>query len=416
MSHGIVIVGTGVVGAATALALQKSGHKVTLIDREAPCSGASFGNAGAIVNGSCAPTSMPGIFLDAIRMLSQANSPLSILPSYFFKISPWLVRFIWQSSLSSVYKNASHLHAISQHAVASWRELTDNSDLSSLLRATGWLKVYQSEKAFIAGTGQSRKLLDKMGEKYQILNAKQIRELEPHLAPIFNYGFYQKDSLSIVDPQRLVQGMVDLFVSRGGCYKKFAVDTINIIDDKVQMNGADGTLSAERVVIAAGAWSRTLAKQLGDDIPLETERGYHLMLPQSESSLLSRPVVNGENAFVLSPMSAGLRMTSQVELAGLKAPPNYNKIRKLLPLVKQMLPNAEISEESAWLGFRPSLPDSLPVIGFATGTKKIIYAFGHQHLGMTLGAITGLIITDMINKKTPRVPIHPYRPNRFDLL
>ena len=416
MSNNVVIVGAGVVGAASALALQKSGHKVTLIDREAPCSGASFGNAGAIVNGSCAPTAMQGIFFDAIRMLHQANPPLSISPSYFHKIMPWLVRFLWQSRSSAVYKNASNLHAISQHAVVSWRKLIEHSDLSSLFRETGWLKVYQSQKAFMSGTGQSRHLLDKMGTKYDVLNAKQIRSLEPNLAPIFNYGFYQKDSLSIVDPQRLVQGMVNLFVNRGGCYKKFSVETIGIHNDRIQIDGLNGTLSADQAVIAAGAWSRTLAKQLGDDIPLETERGYHLMLGKSTSSLLNRPVVNGENSFVLSPMETGLRMTSQVELAGLEAPPNYNKIRKLLPLVKQMLPNAEINEESAWLGFRPSLPDSLPVIGFATRTKKIVYAFGHQHLGMTLGAITALMISDILSNKTPIVPIHPYRPNRFNLL
>lgn len=416
MSNHIIIVGAGVVGVSSALALQKSGRKVTLIDREAPCSGASFGNAGAIVNGSCAPTSMPGIFFDAIKMLRQANSPLSISPSYFHKIMPWLIRFIWQSRSSTVYKNARSLHALSQYAVASWRELTENTELESLFRETGWLKVYQSEKSFIAGTRGARELLDKMATKYEILNAKQIRDLEPNLAPIFNYGFYQKDSLSIIDPQRLVQGMVDLFVTRGGDYKKFAVDNININDNNIQISSSDGNLSADQVVIASGAWSRKLAKQLGDNIPLETERGYHLMLPQKTNTLLSRPVVNGDNAFVLSPMATGLRITSQVELAGLKMPPNYDKIRALLPLVKQMLPDVDTHEESAWLGFRPSLPDSLPVIGFAKRTKRVVYAFGHQHLGMTLGAITGLIITDLLNNKTPRVPIYPYRPNRFNRL
>ena len=415
MADRIVIIGAGVVGAASALALQKDGHDVTIIDREAPCSGASFGNAGAIINGSCAPTAMPGICFDAIKMLSQASSPLSIRPSYFHKILPWLMRFIWQGRSSAAYLNASYLHALSQHAVVSWRELIEHTELASLFRETGWLKVYQSEKTF-ASTKVARELLDKMGTKYEILNAAQIRGLEPNLAPIFNYGIYQKDSLSIIDPQRLIQGMVDLFVNRGGCYKKFAVNTIKINNDKIQMSGADGLLSADQVVIAAGAWSRTLAKQLGDKIPLESERGYHLMLGQSTSSLINRPILNGENSFVLSPMSTGLRMTSQVEFAGLTAPPNYNKIRKLLPLVKQMLPNIDTSEESVWLGFRPSLPDSLPVIGFSKNTKRVLYAFGHQHLGMTLGAITGGIIADMLSNKTPRVPIHPYRPNRFKLL
>jgi len=411
----VVIVGAGVVGAASALALQKNGHDVTLLDRKSPCSGASFGNAGAIVNGSCAPTAMPGIFFDAIKMLSNTHSPLSIPSAYFHKIFPWLMRFIWQSRSSAVYKNAAHLHALSQYAVESWRKLTDDTELASLFRETGWLKVYQSEKTF-ASTKKARELLDKVATKYEVLNATQIQELEPNLAPTFNYGIYQKDSLSIVDPKSLVQGMVDLFINRGGCYKNFAVDTIKTQDESVSISGPDGTLSTEQVVIAAGAWSRPLAKQLGDNIPLETERGYHLMLGGSANSLLNRPVVNGDNAFVLSPMEAGLRMTSQVELAGLETPPNYNKIRQLLPFVKQMLPNIKTVEESAWLGFRPSLPDSLPVIGFATKTKKVLYAFGHQHLGMTLGAITGSIVADMISGNTPQVPIHPYRPNRFNII
>ncbi|MBL4765919.1 MAG: FAD-dependent oxidoreductase [Colwellia sp.] len=201
MVNKIVIIGAGVVGTASALALQKDGHDVTLIDREAPCSGASFGNAGAIINGSCTPTAMPGIFFDAIKMLSQANSPLSIPLSYFHKIMPWLMRFIWQSRSSAAYQNATHLHAISQYAVASWRELTEHSELASLFRETGWLKVYQSEKSFASSTRHLIELFDKMATKYEILNASQIRDLELNLAPIFNYGIYQKDSLSIVELQ-----------------------------------------------------------------------------------------------------------------------------------------------------------------------------------------------------------------------
>ena len=415
MQNKITIIGAGVIGAAIALSLQKENHDVLLLDREQPCAGASFGNAGAIVNGSCAPTAMPSVFFDAIKMLSQPHSPLSIRPSYLHKISPWLVRFIWQSRTSAVTKNAQHLHALSQHAVHSWRKLTDNTSLSKLLNAKGWLKVYQSDKAF-AGTLNSRKLLDQMGTKYQCLNAAEIHDLEPHLAASFRHGFFQEDSLHISDPQQLVQGMVDLFESRGGCYQQFDVNSIKESNGAFQLKGKNSTLETNKVVIATGAWSRCLAKQLGDDIPLDTERGYHLMLPESTNSLLSRPVVNGENSFVLSPMNKGIRMTSQVEFAGLHAPPNYQKIRKLLPLAQQMLPKLETHEESVWLGHRPSLPDSLPVLGYSSKSKNVVYAFGHQHLGMTLAAITGEIIADLLSNKKPRVSISPYRANRFGIL
>jgi len=415
MSSEVIIVGAGVIGAASALALLKDGHKVTLVDKKSPCSGASFGNAGAIVNGSCAPTAMPGIFFDAIRMLVQTNSPFSIKPSYFPKITPWLLRFILQSRSSTVFNNAKHLHALTQHAVESWHQLTNNTELTSLFRETGWLKVYELEKTF-ADTSKSRELLDKMGTNYELLTGSQIHDLEPNLAPIFKRGFYQKDSLSITNPGRLVRGMVDLFVSRGGTYKQFDVNHITTNNDQVTLRGSLGELTADKAVIAAGAWSGSLAKQLQDNIPLDTERGYHLMLPKSSSSLLSRPVVHGESSFVLTPMETGLRMASQIEFAGLNAPPDYKKIRSLLPRVKSMLPKVETREESVWLGFRPSLPDSLPVLGFSSKTNKVIYAFGHQHLGMTLAAITGFLISDLLSNRTPRVPISPYRPNRFNKL
>jgi len=415
MQKQITIIGAGVIGAATALALQKTNHEVLLLDRERPCAGASFGNAGAIVNGSCVPTAMPGILFDAIKMLSKSHSPLAIRPSYLHKISPWLLRFIWQSRTSTAYKNAESLHALSQHAVHSWRQLTDDTKLSSLLNAKGWLKVYQSANSF-NGTLSSRKLMDQMGTKYQCLNSAEIYDLEPQLAPLFSHGVFQEDSLNVSDPQQIVQGLVDLFVSRGGRYQQFDVNYIEQQNGLVQLKGKSGKLVSDTVVIASGAWSRSLAKQLGDDIPLDTERGYHVMLPESTNSLLSRPVVNGDNSFVLSPMNKGIRMTSQIEFAGLNARPNYENIRKLLPIAQQMLPNLDTREESVWLGHRPSLPDSLPVIGFSSKSKNVVYAFGHQHLGMTLAAITGDIVTDLINNNQPKVPIFPYRANRFSIL
>ena len=419
MAGKAIIIGAGIIGVATAAALQKEGHKeghkVTLIDRDKPCAGASFGNAGVIVNGSCAPTAMPGALFEGIRMLVQSGSPVSIHPAYLHKLAPWLWRFLLQSRSSAVNKNVLYLHALSQHAIASWRQLINRSQLSSLFRSTGWLKVYESQKTF-AGTSKSRQLLDKLGTHYELLNAAQIRDLEPALAPIFKHGLYQYDSMSITNPARLVNGMVKQFVNCGGVYKQFAVNQINVRSNGIQLTGQGENLLADKIVIAAGAWSRSLASQLGDNIPLDTERGYHLMLAQSTNSLLSRPVLNEENSFVLTPMETGMRMAAQVEFAGLKIAPNFSKIRKLLPLAKRMLPDLDIREESAWMGFRPSLPDSLPVLGFSSKSSNVLYAFGHQHLGMTLAAISGKIIADLVVGREPPIAVSPYRPNRFNTL
>jgi glycine/D-amino acid oxidase-like deaminating enzyme len=415
MTGKTIIIGAGVIGAATALALQEDGHTVSLIDRDAPCSGASFGNAGAIVNGSCAPTAMPGVMFDAVRMMLRTDSPVSIRPAYMHRILPWLLRFVLQSRTSNVDRNARHLYALTRYAGASWRRLTGRTELSSLIRETGWLKVYESEETF-AATAYARALLDKMGSRYDVLNAAEILELEPELAPIYKRGIYQRGSMSIINPGRLVSAMVELFTRRGGVYQQFAVDRIITRENGIQLEGQSGQLVADKVVVAAGAWSRTLAMQLGDNIPLETERGYHLMLPESTRVLLKRPVVNEESSFVLSPMETGLRMTAQVEFAGLDIAADYSRIRSLLPRAKRMLPKMDIQEESVWMGFRPSLPDSLPVLGYSSKSREVLYAFGHQHLGMTLGAISGEIIADLFANRTPRVDISPYRPDRFQAL
>ena len=412
MTSKIIVIGAGVIGAASALSLQADGHQVTLLEREAPCAGASFGNAGAIVNGSCVPTAMPGILYDVIRMSVQPLPPLSIRPAYFHKILPWLLRFIWQSRSVAASNNAAHLHTLTKHAVDAWHQLVDDTALAPLVEEAGWLKVYEKAASF-ADTAKARKLMDEAGTSYEVLGRREISDLEPNLAPIFNFGFYQKDCLRLVNPHKLVNSMVDLMVSRGGQFKQFDVERIQHEGKQVSLSGSAGSITADKVIVAAGAWSRSLAEQLGDSVPLDTERGYHLMLPESTRDLLNAPVVNGESSFVLSPMETGMRLSSQIEFGGLVAAPDYSRVRSLLPLAKRMLTTLDTREQSAWMGFRPSLPDSLPVVGFSTNSKNVLYAFGHQHLGMTMGAVTGKLVADLIAGADPIVDMAPFRPNRF---
>jgi len=408
----LVVIGAGIIGASTALALQRDGHRVTLIDREAPCAGASFGNAGAIVNASCTPSAMPGITIDALRMLCQPLSPLSIRPSYLYKILPWLIRFALESRRSRVTENARHLCALTKRSIAAWRELTIGTSLSALLREGGWLTVYESDRSF-ARSADSRALKDANDAHYEILSAADIRDLEPDLAPIFKHGIFSRESLWLSNPQRMVQGMVELLLSRGGTYRQFDVQSIDIDDQQIVLRNDSATLLADKLIIATGAWSKRLAKQCGDNVPLDTERGYHIMLASENSRLLSRPVMNAESSFALVPMKSGLRLTGQDELAGIDAAPDYRRIRRLLPEARRMLPAIQGHEESVWMGCRPSLPDSLPVIGFATRSKDVLYAFGHQHLGMTLGPATGLMIADLIAGRNDAVDLTLYGAERF---
>lgn len=407
------MIGAGVVGASVALSLQRDGHNVTVIDRSGPAAGASFGNAGAIVNGSCAPTAMPGIVRDVLRMMLRPLPPLSIRAAYLPRILPWLLRFAAASRRSRVNQIATDLHALTATAVEAWRELSKGTSLDALLATGGWLKVYETEASFTA-TATARELLDAAGTPYELLAAGDIQDLEPHLAPIYRRAIWQSDGLRIVNPGRMVEEMVRLLAAGGGIFQLGDVSAVEPDADGASVRLTDGaTLRADRVVVAAGAWSRPLAQALGDRIPLDTERGYHLMLPAGTEALLGRTVLNADHSFVLSPMETGLRMTSQVELAGVEAPPDYRRIRSLLPLAKRMLPAVDASEASVWMGCRPSLPDSLPVIGRCGRSPNVIYAFGHQHLGMTLGPVTGRLIADLVAGRSPRLDLSPYRPDRW---
>jgi D-amino-acid dehydrogenase len=411
----IVVVGAGVVGAAVALALVRDGHRVLLFDREGPAAGASFGNAGAIVNGSCAPTAMPGIWKDAFRSVGNPLSPLSIRPAYLPRALPWLIRFLADSRQSRVACITRDLHALSRRAVLSWRDLTAGTGLQRYLREGGWLKVYESERSF-AKTAAARRLMDTVSSPYEVLSADDIRDLEPHLAPVFEYGIFQRDSLCCPNPAGLVRAMVEHAVAGGAEFRRAAVTGLDVDGESVLVRGPAGPVRADRVVIAAGAWSGALAAQVGNRVPLDTERGYHMMLPKGTETLLSRPVMNGDLSFVLSPMVDGIRMASQVEIAGLDAPPNYARIRKLLPEARRMLPTLDAMdslETSVWMGCRPSLPDSLPVIGASKLSPNVLLAFGHQHLGLTLAAATALAIASLIAGRDPGFDLGPYRPGRY---
>lgn len=408
----IVVVGAGIVGASTALALQRDGHKVTLVDREAPCAGASLGNAGVIVNAFCAPTAMPGIAIDALRMLGQPLGSLSIRPAYLPTILPWLVRFVLESRRSRVTENARNLHALTCRSNLGWRQLTHNTRLAELIHDGGWLTVYESERSF-AKSSDERELNDANNVPYEILSAADIQDLEPNLAPIFQHGIFDRDCLWISNPERMVLSMVDMLIAQGGTYKAFDVQSLDMRGPQVVLKNTSASMSAEKIVIAAGAWSKPLARQAGNNLPLDTERGYHLMLPVGDSRLLNRPVLSAEYNCVLAPMESGLRLTGHDELAGVDAAPDYRHIRKLLPVAKKILPGIDATEQSVWMGCRPSLPDSLPVIGYARRSPNILYAFGHQHLGMTLGPATGFIIADLVAGRDPGIDLTPYRPERY---
>jgi D-amino-acid dehydrogenase len=408
----IAVVGAGIVGVSCALHLQRAGHDVTLIDPRAPGTATSFGNAGGIVTGAVVPNSTPALWRDIPRMLFDRNSAVRVRWSYLPWIAPWLTQFLLAGRHARVETIADALLPLVSRAYDAHRELIALSGVEGLVRPVGWLKVYESEAGF-AGTQYDREIMQARGIKLDVLGPDDIRQLEPNLARRYLKGLFLPDSAFVASPHQLVQAHAAQFQRLGGTIVQERVRGVQPIDGGVRLDCELGFRSFDAVVIAAGAWSRELARQVGDRVLLDTERGYHLNLEPGAAGELRRPVVFPERGFVLAPMLDGIRLTSGVELAGVNAPPDFSRIRRLLPAAREALPGLSDRVTREWLGYRPSTPDSLPVIGQSRHCRSVFYAFGHQHLGLTLGPITGRLVAALVSGRAPEFDVAPYRADRF---
>ena len=411
----IAIVGGGVVGVATALALSAKGHLVTIFERGEIGAGTSSGNAGGIVTGAVTPTATPGVIKAIPSYIFNRNGAAVLRPSYFFPILPWLIRFIAAGRLSRVHTIAQSLYPLVSNAMHAHSALSELAYCQNAIQKVGWLKVYGTDAGF-AKTALERDLMTRHEVNFKVLNAKQIAELEPKMNPQhFKHGIFQPESGYVNFPKGLTQAYFKEAQNRQTQHIQENVQQVFIhTDGKVAIRTDSQTRFFDDVVIAAGAWSKQLAKQIGDDVSLDTERGYHLSFTTNGEKLLNRPVSFPEKDCVLSPMHDGITLISGDELAGLKAPPDYRRIHTLTPFAKSVLPPLESQKiQREWMGYRPSTPDSVPVIGRSDVCKNVYYAFGHGHLGLTLSAITGQLISKMISGEPAPFDMQAYRINRF---
>tara|TARA_A100001037_G_scaffold261760_2_gene250950 strand:+ start:5206 stop:6480 length:1275 start_codon:yes stop_codon:yes gene_type:complete len=406
----VVVIGAGIVGISCALHLQRDGHAVTLVDRGEPGRGTSFGNAGIIVHGASMPVGMPGMWRDIPKFLLGTEPYFSLRWSRLPRLAPWLSRLLWETRRSRVNSNAAALAILAKEVKPAWQDMLDQAGANEFVLRRGWLKVYETEAAFQA-TAAVRELYDRHGGAYEVLNADEIRQMEPLLAPIFPRAIYFPEFDSLTNPLRVVQTFFADFQSRGGRFLNGEVIGFELGSRPRRVRTTDGHLETDVIVLATGAWSRDLARQLGADIPLDTERGYHFMLPSMDPGP-TRPLLYGDYGFALSPMEEGIRLAHGVELASLRASPNYSWVSRLLPYAKRMLPDLNIEESSRWLGFRPTLPDSRPIIGASPVHSDVFLAFGHQHYGLSLGPVTGRLIADMVAGRDPGLDLAPFRAHR----
>jgi D-amino-acid dehydrogenase len=409
----VAVIGAGIVGVSCALHVRRAGHDVTLIDPRAPGTATSFGNAGGIVTGAVVPNSTPTLRRNLRRILFDQDSAVGIRWTYLPKLRPWLRRFLREGREQRVRQIAQALQPLVSRAYEAHRELITMSQAAGIVHPVGWLKVYGDEASF-AETRFDRDIMTANHVHFDILEADDIRLLEPALAFRFQKAIFQPESAFVSSPIKLTEAYVAQFVRMGGTIVQDRVRGITPEPAGVVLDAELGFRPFDACVIAAGAWSKPLALQVGDKVLLETERGYHLNLDRGRAHELRRPVVfPDQGGFVLAPMQDGIRLTSGVELAGLDAPPDFARIRRLIPRAATVLPGLSDRVTGQWIGYRPSTPDSLPVIGRSPRSPHVYYAFGHQHLGLTLGPVTGRLIAALISGRPPEIDLSPYRIERF---
>jgi D-amino-acid dehydrogenase len=408
----VAVIGAGIVGVCAALYLQRDGHRVTLLDRQGPGEGASRGNAAVIAAESCVPVATPGILWRVPGMLLDPLGPLAIRWIYLPRLAPWLWEFVKASAPRRVEEISIALRALLTQAVAAYVPLLESAGVDGMLRRTGWLGVYESERRFAAAQGDLA-LQRRRGVQMQILPADEIRQFEPTLAPIYKRAVYFPENAYVTDNFRLVQALAESFVRDGGVLLKEEVRDFAVGADGPTHAVTDGKRHAvDAVVIACGAWSKALAARLGHRPLLDTERGYHVMF--ADPGVRPRlPIYSGDYSFAATPLEHGLRLAGTVELGGLEAPPNAARAQILVERGRRMFPQLKEAGRSEWMGFRPSMPDSVPVIAASDRHRNAFFAFGHGHLGLTLGAVTGRVVADLVAGRDPGLEMRPYRIDRF---
>ncbi len=406
----IVIVGAGVIGLATAVRLAAEGREVVLIDPNEPGSGASYGNAGTLADYACVPVGNPAVLKSLPQLLFNHDSPFALRWVALAQLAPWLVRFVRQSLPAAARANAIALAGLLADALPEWDALAAECEATDLMRKNGCLYLLRKESD-LSGLAWSQSMRAELGAHQELLNASQVAALEPELPPSDGGGIYFPEAMNVTDPTVLMCRLVAAAKARSAGAERARITGLQIEKQRVHVTGPDFELTARTVVIAAGARSRDLARQAGDTIPLDTERGYHLEFPM-ETPLLRRPVCPIDFGFYMTPMAGRLRVAGMVELGGLHAPANPRLLALLDRGVRRIFPGLG-QASSEWLGFRPSLPDSRPVIGHSRNSKSIIYAFGHGHLGLTLAAITGRLVADLIAARGDPTRLAPLLASRF---
>jgi D-amino-acid dehydrogenase len=410
----VIVIGAGIIGAAIAFELQRRGQAVLLIDRQQPGRGCSFGNMGSIAVTEFLPASRPSVWAKLPRWIFDSNGPVVLHPAHLFRLAPWLVRFMFAGRRSKLREIEDAGAVLCARVHEDLKALLSAAGLLDALSATGCLSLYATDAELTAGR-EHLEVLRRYGIPHEHLDRAAIEALEPAINPRIARAVLFPDNRTIADPYKLVLRLMDRFLTLGG-----SIETGDVVSFALTSEGhicgvrlADGRcLKATSVVIAAGVHASLLAKRLGETIPLESERGYHTQIMNSGVTL-RHSIIWPARAFMVAPVAGGIRAGGTIEMAGLDAPADYRRARVVAERAREALPSLKLRETSEWMGHRPALPDTVPVIGPSAKVRGAFYAIGHGHLGVTYAATTARLISDLMTGRDVPLDLMPYRVNRF---
>ena len=412
----VAVIGSGVVGLACAATLTQRGHRVRWIDPDPPGRGCSGGNAGLFSLSSFVPLALPGAWAKAPGWLTDPQGPLTIRPAYLSRVLPWLWQLHRSSRLDRVVASADAMHTLLAPTWDAWLPLAQWAGASALIRRDGWAAAYRSKMA-LDGDALGWRLRTERGIRIDTLTGGSVREFDPNLSPAITHLLHLPDQGHCLDPLGLCQALARAVLAHGAdAPVPGRALSFEVRDGRIaQVHTERGAIDVDAVVVAAGAFSGALAAQLGARVPLDTERGYHITL-KSPSVMPRVPLLEAEGKWFATPMTAGLRLAGTVEFAGLDAAPNWLRANALVDQLPKLLPQLNhraIGDADRWMGRRPSLPDSRPVIGRSPRFVNAVLAFGHAHVGLTSAAMTGRLVAQLLTGERPSIDLSPFAPDRF---
>ena len=409
--NSVGIIGAGIQGVCIGLQLIKKGIPVTIFDKKDPGSMSSYGNAGHFSPYAVVQLNRPDVIYDIPKMLLSSYGPLALKWNYIPKMIPWIFKYLKSSTKKSMMHTTKYMHQILDLSLNAYDEILSEIDTTNLVERKGIIYIWTNKN--LKSRMMEIKIRNDLGIKQRLLNKEEILKLEPNLSPVFDAGVIYDYAYHARDPKEITKKLFELFLKTGGKFKKEEVMSVEQTRyNQTQIKTNSEKFSFEKIVLACGAFSKKFTDQLGEKIPLDTERGYHVHYKKMDH-LLNRPVIFLDRGFGMTPMNQGLRAVGTVELGGFDNPISKKRIDYIDKCAKELLPQLGDYQDE-WLGFRPTLPDFLPVIGPSLKNRNIIYAFGHHHLGWTLGAITGKIVSGIVNEEKTNLDLSPYSSARFN--